>query len=220
MDDVLRQRSINLKTAVTHMIAGDADLTVHSLGADVREVPPDRLADTAAHLWLALPPQERARTMILAPTHAQREAITAVLRLRLAEDGVITGRALHIERLIDRRLTRILAADPLSYQQGDIVVANRDVYGCQKGEAWRVTARTLEWITLERRGVTGGFKPSGNAAHAMYRYSKHKQSHCALAMRLSSPEISRHPWWSMARKEQLRRLTQNACAFACRMVVD
>ena len=46
MDDVLRQRSINLKTAVTHMIAGDADLAVHSLGSDVREVPPDRLADT------------------------------------------------------------------------------------------------------------------------------------------------------------------------------
>ncbi len=164
MDDVLRQRSLDLKAAVTHMIAGDADLAVRSLGQDVREIPPDRLAETAARLWLALPAETRARTLLLAPTHAQRAAITRILRRGLATEGVLTGRTLTIERLVDRRLTRVLAADPLSYHPGDIVVANRTVYGCRAGEAWRVTANDPDWITVERRGVTGGFTPSGNAA--------------------------------------------------------
>ncbi len=98
MDDVLRQRSTDLKAAVTHMIAGDADLAVQSLGSDVREIPPDRLAETAARLWLALPPDVRRRSMILAPTHGQREEITAVLRKGLAGEEHLTGRTLEIER--------------------------------------------------------------------------------------------------------------------------
>ncbi|WP_419740829.1 MobF family relaxase [Ruegeria sp.] len=164
MDDMLRQRRPDLKAAVTHMIAGDAELAVQALGSDVREIPPDRLAETAARLWLALPAEARRRTMILAPTHGQREEITAALRKGLAEDGLLAGRTLAIERLVDRRLTRVLAADPMSYRAGDIVVANRDVYGCREGEAWRVTGSDGERIALERRGVTGGFRPSGNAA--------------------------------------------------------
>ena len=77
---------------------------------------------------------------------------------------MITGRTLEMERFVDRRLTRILAANPLSYQPGDMVVANRDVYGCQKGEAWRVTDSSSDWITLEHLGVKSGFQPSGNAS--------------------------------------------------------
>ena len=165
MDDILRQRSVDLKAAVTHMVAGDADLALQDLGGDVRELPPDRLAKTAAQLWLALPPEARRRTVILAPTHGQREETTAALRRGLAEEGILGGRTLEIERLVDRRLTRILAADPQSYRPGDVVVANRDVYGLRKGEAWRVTGSGEDGIALERRGISGGFRPSGNAAH-------------------------------------------------------
>ena len=165
MDDILRQRSVDLKAAVTHMVAGDADLALQGLGGDVRELPQDRLAETAARLWLALPPEARRRTVILAPTHGQREETTAALRRGLAEEGILGGRALEIERLVDRRLTRVLAADPQSYRPGDVVVANRDVYGLRKGEAWRVTDSVTDRIALDRRGVSGGFRPSGNAAH-------------------------------------------------------
>ena len=165
MDDILRQRSVDLKAAVTHMVAGDADLAIQSLGGDVKELPPDRLPETAANLWLALPPEARRRTVILAPTHAQREETTAVLRKGLAEEGVLGGRTLETERFVDRRLTRVLAADPQSYRPGDVVVANRDVYGLGKGEAWRVTGSGEDGIALERRGARGGFRPSGNASH-------------------------------------------------------
>ena len=165
MDDVLRQRSADLKAAVTHMVTGDPDLAVASLGGDVRELPPDALAETAARLWLALPEEARTGTAILAPTHELREEINATVRHGLGEEGVLRGRSLEILRLVDRRLTRVLAADPESYRPGDVVVANRDVYGCREGEAWTVTGSNPERVELARKGSDGGFRPSGNASH-------------------------------------------------------
>ena len=164
MDDILRQRSADLKAAVAHMVAGDPDLAVASLGGDVRELPADALAETAARLWLALPPEAREGTAILAPTHELREGINAVLRHGLAGEGVLRGRSLEIMRLVDRRLTRVLAADPESYRPGDVVVANRDVYGVREGEAWTVTGSSRERVELTRKGNDGGFRPSGNAS--------------------------------------------------------
>ena len=164
MDDVIRQRSVDLKAAVEHMVAGDPALAVESIAADVRELPADALAGTAARLWLSLPPDARKGTVILAPTHEMREEINAVVRRGLADEGVLGRRSLEIGRLVDRKLTRVHAADRESYRPGDVVVANRDVYGLREGEAWTVAGTGEGGVRLERRGETRAFAPSGNAA--------------------------------------------------------
>ena len=69
-----------------------------------------------------------------------------------------------IGRLVDRRLTRVHAADRENYRPGDVVVANRDVYGLREGEAWTVAGTGEGEVRLERRGETRAFAPSGNAA--------------------------------------------------------
>ena len=164
MDDVIRQRSVDLKAAVEHMVAGDPALAVESIAADVRELPADALAGTAARLWLSLPPDARKETVILAPTHEMREEINAVVRRGLADEGVLGRRSVEIGRLVDRRFTRVHAADRESYRPGDVVVANRDVYGLREGEAWTVAGTGEDGVRLERRGETRAFAPSGNAA--------------------------------------------------------
>ena len=164
MDDVIRQRSVDLKAAVEHMVAGDPALAVESIAADVRELPAEALAGTAARLWLSLPPDARKGTVILAPTHEMREEINAVVRRGLADEGVLGRRSVEIGRLVDRRLTRVHAADRESYRPGDVVVANRDVYGLREGEAWTVAGTGEGGVRLERRGETRAFAPSGNAA--------------------------------------------------------
>ena len=164
MDDVIRQRSVDLKAAVEHMVAGDPALAVESIAADVRELPADALAGTAARLWLSLPPDARKGTVILAPTHEMREEINAVVRRGLADEGVLGRRSVEIGRLVDRKLTRVHAADPENYRPGDVVVANRDVYGLREGEAWTVAGTGEDGVRLERRGETRAFAPSGNAA--------------------------------------------------------
>ena len=162
MDDVIRQRSVDLKAAVEHMVAGDPALAVESIAADVRELPADALAGTAARL--SLPPDARKGTVILAPTHERREEINTVVRRGLADEGVLGRRSVEIGRLVDRRLTRVHAADRENYRPGDVVVANRDVYGLREGEAWTVVGTGEDEVRLERRGETRAFAPSGNAA--------------------------------------------------------
>ena len=71
---------------------------------------------------------------------------------------------MEIGRLVDRRLTRVHAADPENYRPGDVVVANRDVYGLREGEAWTVVGTGEDGVRLERRGECRAFAPSGNAA--------------------------------------------------------
>jgi len=164
MDDVIRQRSVDLKAAVEHMVAGDPALAVESIAADVRELPADALAGTAARLWLSLPADARRGTAILAPTHEMREEINAAVRRGLAEEGVLGRRSVEIDRLVDRKLTRVHTADRGNYRPGDVVVANRDVYGLREGEAWTVTGTGEGEVRLERRGESRGFAPSGNAA--------------------------------------------------------
>ena len=164
MDDVIRQRSVDLKAAVEHMVAGDPALAVESIAADVRELPADALAETAARLWLSLPADARKETVILAPTHEMREDINAFMRRGLVDEGVLGRRSVEIGRLVDRKLTRVHAADPQTYRPGDVVVANRDVYGLREGEAWTVVGIGEDGVRLERRGETRTFAPSGNAA--------------------------------------------------------
>ena len=164
MDDVIRQRSVDLKAAVEHMVAGDPALAVESIAADVRELPADALAGVAARLWLSLPRDARKETVILAPTHELREDINAAVRRGLADEGVLGRRPVEIDRLVDRKLTRVHAADPETWRPGDVVVANRDVYGLREGEAWTVAGTGEDGVRLERRGESRTFAPSGNAA--------------------------------------------------------
>ena len=115
MDDVIRQRSIDLKSAVAHMVAGDPALAMESIAADVRELPREALAGTAARLWLSLPPEARKGTIVLAPTHEMREEINATIRRGLADEGALGRRGIEIGRLVDRRLTRVHAAEGANY---------------------------------------------------------------------------------------------------------
>ena len=131
----------------------------------MHETPRELLGEAAGRVWLALPPEARATTAVLAPTHAIRREIHDTIREGLATEGALDGRALTIERLIDRRLTRAEAANLRSYAEGDTVVFNRDAYGCQKDDICKVTRIDGNEVELAHPGGTlRRFRPSGNAA--------------------------------------------------------
>ena len=165
MDEVLRQRDPGLAAAVAHARDGHPELALRTLAERVHETPRELLGDAAGRVWLALPPEARAATEVLAPTHAIRRAIHDTVREGLAAEGVLQGRALTVERLIDRRLTRAEAADLRSYGEGDEVVFHRDVYGCRKDDVCRVVRIDGGRVVLEHPGgALRRFRPSGNAA--------------------------------------------------------
>ena len=167
MDEVLRQRDPALLEAVRRSREGAPGAATEILGERVREVPRGDLGAEAGRRWLALGPEERADTAIMAPTHAIRREVNAAVREGLAAEGALQGPSLVIDRLVDRRLTRAQAADIRSWGEGDTVVFHRDAYGCRQDDVCIVTAVTAAGdgkVTLATPGGERRFRPSGNSA--------------------------------------------------------
>ena len=165
MTEILRQRDPELLAAVTQAREGEPGAAIEGLGERVREAPREELGHEAARRWLALPPADREDTLLLAPTHAIRRQANEAVREGLALEGVLHGRVLEIDRLVDRRLTRAQAADIGNYEPGDLAVFHRDHYGCRQDDVCTVTGVEDGMVVLAHPdGKERRFRPSGNAA--------------------------------------------------------
>ena len=167
MDEVLRQRDPELRATVGRVREGEPGAAIAQLGNRVHEVRREELGIEAARRWLALAPVQRSDTLILAPTHAIRRQANEAVREGLAEEGVLKGRTLAIDRLVDRRLTRALASDIRSYEPGDTVVFHRDVFGCRANDVCTVMGHDDGRVVLAHADGERRFRPSGNAARYM-----------------------------------------------------
>ena len=164
MKEVKRQRDPELRAAVGLAREGEPGAAIAALGNRVREAPPEELGIEAGRRWLALAPEHRADTLILAPTHAICRQANDTVREGLAEEGVLRGRALAVDRLVNRRLTRVQASDIRSYEPGDTVVFHRDVYGCRASDVCIVMGHDDGRVVLAHPDGERRFRPSGNAA--------------------------------------------------------
>ena len=153
MDEIMRQRDPELKAAVEASLAGDVTRAFEKLGTNVVEVRPDGLAGAAAARWLALPPERRAGTALLAPSHALRERINGIVRERLVRDGIVRGPALKGERLVSRGYTNAQKTLAANYAPGDVVAFHRPYkrLGVGKGDELRVAEvdHRARAVTLE-----------------------------------------------------------------------
>ena len=169
MDEIVRQREPALKEAVEASLAGDIRKAFEKLGDNVAEVKADNLAGAAAARWLALPAEERANTGLMAPSHALREKINAIVRERLIRDGSIDGPALTVERLVSRGYTNAEKSLAANYAPGDVVAFHRRYkrLGVDKGDELRVAAvdRAAGVVTLQGRdGASVAWEPARLAA--------------------------------------------------------
>ena len=165
MDEVLRQRDPELRATVGLTREGEPGAAIAALGNRVREAPREELGIEAARRWLALAPEHRADTLLLAPTHAIRRQANDAVREGLAEEGHLRGRTLAVDRLVDRRLTRAQASEIGSYEVGDLAVFHRDHYGCRRDDVCTVIGIEEGRVVLAHPdGGERRFRPSGNAA--------------------------------------------------------
>ena len=164
MDEIMRQRDPALKAAVEASLAGDVRKAFEKLGSNIDEVKPDNLAGAAAARWLALSPEERANTGLMAPSHALREGINEIVRERLIRDGVVHGPAMQSERLVSKGYTNAEKSLVANYAAGDVVAFHRPYkrLGVEKGDELRVAGvdRAAGAVKLEGQdGQSVPWKP-------------------------------------------------------------
>ena len=157
MRDILRQQDPDLKAAVEASLAGDVARAFEKLGRNVEAVKPDNLPGAAAARWLALSPEERERTGLIAPSHKLREGINAIIRARLVADGAVRGPALTTERLVSRGYTNAEKTLAAHYRPGDVVAFHRPYkrLGVEKGDELRVLGASREDGTVRLEGTDG-----------------------------------------------------------------
>ena len=173
MDEILRQRTPELKAAVDAAVDREPALAVERLGGDVHEVAPDALGETAARIWLGLDEAARKETVLLAPTHELRERIAAALREALAEEGVLHGRTLTIERLVSRGMTRAQKGDIRNWVEGDEAVFLHDIWGgkARAGECFAVAGIEEGRVRLEHAdGRRLAIRPDGRVRYQVEVY--------------------------------------------------
>ena len=153
MDEIMRQRDPALKEAVAASLAGDVKRAFAKLGDNIAEVKPDNLAGAAAARWLALSPEARANTGLMAPSQAIRERINEIVRERLVRDGTVHGPAMTSERLVAKGYTNAEKTLSSNYARDDIVAFHRPYkrLGVEKGDELRVAGvdRKARAVMLE-----------------------------------------------------------------------
>ena len=178
MTEVLRQRDPSLRTAVEHLIAERPGLAIAELGSSVIEVggsadPDAEMAETMADLWLALDADARSRTLLLAPTHALRAEVHGAIRRRLADEGLLHGPTLMLDRYVNLRLTRAQRRELVHYREGDVLVFHQRDYGvgAEAGDACHVVGIDGERVLLDSPdGRTRRMRPDGRVRYRFELY--------------------------------------------------
>ena len=161
MNEILRQREPKLRKAVNAVLEGEPGEAVELLGNSVHEVAWDELGQKAAETWLALDPETRSRTLLVAPTHELRAEINTAVRAALAAEGVLRGRTLRIDRLVGLGMTRAEKADVRNYREGDTVLFNQDMvnFRVKRDEPLTVTGIEEDRVLLRH--------PDGRPRHVV-----------------------------------------------------
>ena len=150
MDDILRQRDMELREAVRAGLAGEVRTAFEKLGDRIAQVEREDIGREAAERWLSLSPEERAATGVIAPTRALRDEINETIRAQLVAEGAVSGPARQGEKLVSRGLTNAEMARASNYSAGDTVIFNRryKTLGVDKGDE-----REVERVDHERNTV-------------------------------------------------------------------
>ena len=140
MDEILRQRDPALKEAVEASLQGDIRRAFDKLGANVAEAGRRDIGREVAARWLALAPEARARTGVMAPSHELRLRINGHIRDELAREGRLQGPVREVERLVSKGYTQAEKALADNYAKGDVVAFYRSYkrLGVEKGDERRV----------------------------------------------------------------------------------
>ena len=165
MDEILRQRDPALKEAVEASLRGEIHRAFDKLGPNVTAAKSRDIAGAVAGRWLALAPEAREKTGVLAPSHELRRRINGHIREELAREGRLQGPATEVERLVSKGYTQAEKAVADNYAKGDVVAFYRSYQriGVGKGDERRVVGvdgTRREVLLDDGKGGSVAWKPA------------------------------------------------------------
>lgn len=143
MTDIIRQTNTKAMGAVRDAINRELYDSLQKLD-EVREVKThDERIETIAKHWLALSHAVRERTLLFAPTHANRHDITTIIRDGLKKEGTLNGEEHLINTLKPKATEEIQYHHMQYYQKGDILRFNLQLSKCRIQSGDYLTVETI-----------------------------------------------------------------------------
>jgi conjugative relaxase-like TrwC/TraI family protein len=82
--------------------------------------------------------KRRKSALVISPTHQQGEAVTAAIRAKLRQIGVIGQKEITATKLVNSNLTEAEKEDWRNFRPGQVIQFNQNVKGFKRGSAWTV----------------------------------------------------------------------------------
>ncbi|MCC7390170.1 MAG: relaxase domain-containing protein [Phycisphaerales bacterium] len=151
--EIQRQRG-QYKQAVKDLSEGNTTAGMQRLDALgwVREIPAGEREATLARAYLETV-QAGETALVVSPSHAEGDRITAEIRGQLRQAGALAGCGRELMRLVPAHLTLGQRRDPASYQRGDVLVFHQNARGHRRGQRIAVAGQPLPLDQAERFGV-------------------------------------------------------------------
>jgi conjugative transfer relaxase protein TraI len=124
MTDLTRYSNEQMKGSVVSVINRELYESVNKLD-EVRELNThDERIEALANRWLSLSHSVRDRTLVFAPTHANRHDITSIMRDGLKKEGGLVGQEIVLDTLKSKEMEEIQLHHAQYYQSGDVLRFN------------------------------------------------------------------------------------------------
>src|SRR5581483_12028359 len=148
-----RKRIKQYREAVEAAAAGDLSRSVRKLDALGAIVECDAVSHderlTNAYLEMV---GDRASAIVVSQTRAQVRAINDAVRERLLERGALSGNAVRVTALEQVDLTEAQKGELRHYPVGSVVVFNRTVGKCARGQKAKIIGLTAKHLVVEIAG--------------------------------------------------------------------
>jgi conjugative relaxase-like TrwC/TraI family protein len=156
-----RQRTPEMRMVAHLARQGNFDLALKVLGNSVTSAGND-LREVAADKWLALSPQDRARTPIYTTGHETRAELNERIQQGLKAEGTLTGEGRSVTTIAQIHATREELRYAHTYQPGQTVdvVMNSRPAGLARGSYEVKTVDQGKVILIDARGREIKFDPS------------------------------------------------------------
>ncbi|HIF0232775.1 TPA: MobF family relaxase [Legionella pneumophila] len=124
LTDIIRQTNENAKASVTYSLEGELYNSMQKIN-EVKELKTheERISEVA-NRWLSLSQSVRDRTLVFAPTHANRQKITEIIRNGLKEEQALAGKEIILNTLKPRAMEEVEFHHVQYYQMGDVLRFN------------------------------------------------------------------------------------------------
>ncbi|MGF1523255.1 MAG: MobF family relaxase [Leptolyngbyaceae cyanobacterium] len=157
LNQSLRQKHQQLKAGVDLIAAGKIAEGIDQLKPYIHQVSSgDARAQVITQDYLALTPEERRKTLLLAETNRERLAITQLIREGLKAEGRL-GQSIVVKRLKAKDLTEVQAGYAHHFQQGHVLIPNVSYkrLGLKRGQQYEVLAVDMQRNELMLQGPKG-----------------------------------------------------------------